>query len=98
MNDSLAELLLVFRPLLGLLGGGRGIGRRTALSFARFGANVVIAGRHPENLESTRLEIEALGVGCLAHPTNIRDLDQVYEADRAARSAVRTIFKNSESV
>ena len=58
-------------------GGGRGIGRRTALSFARFGADGVIAGRHAENLESTRQEVEALGVKCLAQPTNIRDLEQV---------------------
>ncbi len=58
-------------------GGGRGIGKQTALAFARFGANLVIAGRHPETLEATRAEIEALGVECLVVPTDIRKVDQV---------------------
>jgi len=58
-------------------GGGRGIGRAIALGFARLGANVVIASRKPENLDPTAAEIRALGVECLAVPTNIRELDQV---------------------
>ena len=58
-------------------GGGRGIGRRTALGFARLGANVIIASRSIENLEPTSHEIEALGVECLAMPTNIRELEEV---------------------
>ncbi|HVM95838.1 MAG TPA: SDR family oxidoreductase [Candidatus Acidoferrales bacterium] len=58
-------------------GGGRGIGRAVALGFARLGANLIIASRNPENLEPTAKEIEALGVGCLAVPTNIRETDQV---------------------
>ena len=58
-------------------GGGRGIGRAIALAFARFGANVVIASRKPENLTPTATEITALGAQCLAVPTNIREVDQV---------------------
>jgi NAD(P)-dependent dehydrogenase (short-subunit alcohol dehydrogenase family) len=58
-------------------GGGRGIGRAIALAFARFGANVVIASRKPENLGPTAVEITALGVDCLAVPTNIRETEQV---------------------
>jgi NAD(P)-dependent dehydrogenase (short-subunit alcohol dehydrogenase family) len=58
-------------------GGGRGIGRSIALAFARFGADVVIASRKPENLEPTTREIEHLGVECLAVPTNIREPEQV---------------------
>ena len=60
-----------------ITGGGRGLGRCFALTFARFGADVIIAGRHPENLEPTREEIEDLGASCLAWPTNIREIDQV---------------------
>lgn len=63
-------------------GGGRGIGKCTALAFGRLGANVVIAGRHPDNLDPTREEIEALGVECLSVPTDIRKVEQV-EALRA---------------
>ncbi len=58
-------------------GGGRGIGREIALAFARFGANVIVAGRHEETLDATRSEIEALGRRSLAVPTNIRDLEHV---------------------
>ena len=58
-------------------GGGRGIGRAIALAFARFGANVVIASRKPENLQPAVAEISALGVECLAVPTNIREPEQV---------------------
>lgn len=58
-------------------GGGRGIGRAIALGFARFGANVVIAGRNVENLSRTAAEIEAAGVAGLAVPTNIRETGEV---------------------
>ncbi len=58
-------------------GGGRGIGRATALAFARLGANLVIASRKPENLESAAVEIERLGVECLCQTTNIREPDEV---------------------
>jgi NAD(P)-dependent dehydrogenase (short-subunit alcohol dehydrogenase family) len=58
-------------------GGGRGIGKQIALAFARFGANVVIASRKPENLDPTADQIRASGASCLAVPTNIREVDQV---------------------
>ena len=57
--------------------GGRGICRANAIGFARFGANVVIASRKPENLDPTAAEIQALGVECLAMPTNIREPEEV---------------------
>lgn len=58
-------------------GGGRGIGRAIALGFARLGANLVLASRKKENLDPTALEIESLGVECLAIPMSIREIDQV---------------------
>jgi NAD(P)-dependent dehydrogenase (short-subunit alcohol dehydrogenase family) len=58
-------------------GGGRGIGKQTALAFARFGANLVIAGRKPENLEPTAEEVRAAGGECLVVPTDIRNTEQV---------------------
>jgi NAD(P)-dependent dehydrogenase (short-subunit alcohol dehydrogenase family) len=68
----------LFRGLTALVtGGGRGIGRAIALAFARFGANVVIASRKPENLMPTQAELIALGAQCLAVPSNIRETDQV---------------------
>ncbi len=58
-------------------GGGTGIGLEIALAFARFGANLVIASRKPDNLEAAARRITSLGVECLPVPTNIRELDQV---------------------
>lgn len=78
-----SEALAVFAPDLFagrtalVTGGGRGIGRRIALAFARLGARVVIAGRNPETLTSTAGEITGAGARCLALPVNIRETGQV---------------------
>jgi NAD(P)-dependent dehydrogenase (short-subunit alcohol dehydrogenase family) len=74
--DIFAPGLFCGRTAL-VTGGGRGIGKQIALGFARLGANVVIASRKPENLQTTAAEIDALGAECLAVPTNIRETDQV---------------------
>jgi len=58
-------------------GGGSGIGRATALSFAGLGADVVLAGRRPEPLADVAAEVEALGRRVLAVPTNIREVAEV---------------------
>ena len=58
-------------------GGGRGIGRRTALAFGRLGANVVIGSRNADNLDAAALEMAELGIDCLAVPTNIRETEDV---------------------
>jgi NAD(P)-dependent dehydrogenase (short-subunit alcohol dehydrogenase family) len=58
-------------------GGGSGIGRVIARRFGALGAQVVVAGRHPETLAAAQQEIEAAGGVCLAQPTDIRQVDQV---------------------
>jgi citronellol/citronellal dehydrogenase len=58
-------------------GGGTGIGRATALAFARTGASVAICGRREELLTSARTEIETAGADCLAEPCDIREPEQV---------------------
>ena len=57
-------------------GGGTGIGRATALELGGTGARVVICGRREEPLEQTRTELEAMGVDCLARPTDIREPEE----------------------
>ena len=52
-------------------GGGTGIGRGAALVLAEYGADVVLAGRRPEPLQSTAREASALGRRALALPTDI---------------------------
>ena len=58
-------------------GGGTGIGRATALAFARTGASVAICGRRPEPLDAVRAEVEAVGGECLAVPCDVREAEQV---------------------
>src|SRR5438128_12540440 len=58
-------------------GGGTGIGRATALLFARLGANVVICGRTVEKLETVASFARGKGARMIAVPCNIREADQV---------------------
>ena len=58
-------------------GGGRGIGRSTALAFAELGANVALAARDAENLGKTHTDIEALGVTCISQVCDIRNTESV---------------------
>jgi citronellol/citronellal dehydrogenase len=58
-------------------GGGTGIGRATALAFARTGARLAICGRREEPLGETRAELEAAGAECLAVSCDIREPEQV---------------------
>jgi len=54
-------------------GAASGIGRETALAFAREGANIVTADLRAEALEPLVQEIEALGVSCLPYAVNVAD-------------------------
>ena len=58
-------------------GGGRGIGRITALAFARLGADVAIGARNADNLARTADEIRAQGGRCVAAVTDIRSTESV---------------------
>jgi NAD(P)-dependent dehydrogenase (short-subunit alcohol dehydrogenase family) len=52
-------------------GGGTGIGRGCALVLAEHGADIILAGRRPEPLETTAKEVQALGRRALAVPTDV---------------------------
>jgi NAD(P)-dependent dehydrogenase (short-subunit alcohol dehydrogenase family) len=52
-------------------GGGTGIGRGAALVLAEHGADVVLAGRRPDPLQSTAEEVRKLGNFALAVPTDV---------------------------
>ena len=58
-------------------GGGSGIGRATALLFARLGARVVICGRTLEKLEKVVSFADAKGADMTAMTINVREPEQV---------------------
>jgi NAD(P)-dependent dehydrogenase (short-subunit alcohol dehydrogenase family) len=69
----MSELISVQGRVAIVTGGGTGIGRACALALARHGADVVLAGRRVEPLESTAKEIQAQGRRALAHRCDITD-------------------------
>ncbi len=58
-------------------GGSRGIGRETALGFARSGADVAVASRSLEDLEKVAGEIKAIGRRSLAVAAHVGRMDQI---------------------
>jgi len=57
-------------------GAGPGIGRATALAFAREGADVAVAARSRESLDELAAEVKSLGRRAIAVPTDITDPEQ----------------------
>jgi 3-oxoacyl-[acyl-carrier protein] reductase len=62
-----------------ITGGGRGIGRAIALGFAAEGANVVVAARTKDEIESVADEISRAGGRSLAQVTDVSDEESVRE-------------------
>lgn len=79
-------------------GGGTGIGRATALAFARTGARVAICGRRAEPLAAVVAEIEALPGECLAIPADVREpeaVERVVEETLAHFGAIDVVVNNA---
>jgi 3-oxoacyl-[acyl-carrier protein] reductase len=65
-----------------ITGGGRGIGRNTALELARAGAEVVVAARSSDEIEETAAEVGGLAVQC-----DVSDREQVERMVEQVESA-----------
>lgn len=60
-----------------ITGASQGIGKETALLFARNGYNVVLAARHADRLEALAHELNTFNHPALAVPTDVKDPQQV---------------------
>jgi NAD(P)-dependent dehydrogenase (short-subunit alcohol dehydrogenase family) len=80
----MVQLKPVGEQVVVLMGASSGIGRETALRFARKGARVVVSARGEEGLDSLVEEIRAEGGDASYVVAEVTDFDQVKAvADRA---------------
>lgn len=63
-----------------ITGATGGVGRATALAFARHGARIALLARGQKQLEATKIQVEELGGQALAIPTDVADPAQVEAA------------------
>ncbi|MEC2055586.1 3-ketoacyl-ACP reductase [Peribacillus psychrosaccharolyticus] len=63
-----------------ITGAGRGIGRATAIAFAKEGINVGLVGRTIENLEKVAAELKPFGVKVAIAAANVANNAEVIEA------------------
>jgi 3-oxoacyl-[acyl-carrier protein] reductase len=78
-------------------GASRGIGRATALEFAREGGNLAICARSAEPLEKARAEIAALGVKVHAEVCDVADataLNTFLESSNKALGGIDILVNN----
>ncbi|MCW5828800.1 MAG: glucose 1-dehydrogenase [Deltaproteobacteria bacterium] len=66
-------------------GASRGIGEAAAIRLARAGADLVIASRKPEQLETVAKKCRDLGRQCWVQPANVSSAEDI---DRLAKAAV----------
>src|SRR4051812_6069581 len=71
-------------PVVAVTGASAGVGRATAVAFARDGARVALLARGQDGLDGAVKEIQALGGTALAVPTDVADAEAVEQA--AART------------
>lgn len=72
-------------------GAGAGIGRATALAFAKCGANVVISDISPSALEPVERAVLGLGVSCFSYPVDVAD-------ENAMRAFAETVHQKVGAV
>ena len=79
-------------------GAGRGIGRATALRFAREGAEVLLVGRTREPLLETQGLLEQEGGRAWIHPADVRtaaEVQGVVEASRQRWPGIHVLINNA---
>ncbi|WP_194852471.1 3-ketoacyl-ACP reductase [Nonlabens antarcticus] len=74
-----------------ITGGGRGLGKATAIAFAKEGIYVAITGRTEDVMKETVAELESLGVNALYSVFDVSNYDEV-------KSSVKEIIDKLGSV
>ena len=74
-----------------ITGAGRGIGRATAVAFAREGIHVGLVGRTLENLQRVAEELKQYDVKVAIAMANVSDLDSITTAVESIRGELGAI-------
>lgn len=74
-----------------ITGAGRGIGRATAIAFAKEGIHVGLVGRTLENLQQVAEELKQYDVKVAIATANVADLDSITKAVESIRSELGAI-------
>ncbi|GHE47273.1 3-ketoacyl-ACP reductase [Sphingobacterium griseoflavum] len=69
-----------------ITGGGRGLGKATAIALAKEGVNIAVTGRNEEQLKSTANELEAFGIKATYAAFNVGNQAEV-------EAGIRTIHQ-----
>src|SRR3954467_7273772 len=73
------------KPVVVVTGASAGVGRATAVEFARHGYRVALIARGRDGLEAASREVEAAGGTPMVLTVDVADADQVFAAaDRVA--------------
>jgi len=62
-----------------ITGGGRGLGKATAIDLAQEGVSIAITGRNEENLKTTVAELQELGIKAMYAVFDVGNYDSVKE-------------------
>ena len=73
-NGSMQDKVVV------VTGASAGVGRATAIEFARRGAKVALIARGPEGLNGAARDVEAAGGQALVLPTDVADHEALEQA------------------
>ena len=74
-----------------ITGGGRGIGRATAIALAKEGVHIGLIGRTAANLEKAAEELKAFGVKVSVAAADVKDLTAVERAVQSVKEELGQI-------
>jgi 3-oxoacyl-[acyl-carrier protein] reductase len=95
---ALVRGVLARVPLAVVTGAGSGIGRATALAFAKRGVDVALVGRHEAPLRDAAQEAQREGASTLVVPADVtqgEDVRRAAEAIVAKHGAPRVVVNNA---
>jgi len=74
-----------------ITGGSRGLGKATAIAFAKLGIDVAITGRNEEKLQGTVSELKALGVNAFYEIFDVGNYEEVKDGIKNIISNLGTV-------